>query len=408
MRKRAAQYNTHSVWPKFFIILGAVFAALMIFILFVATRQIKPIEPIYAAIPSSETSSVEFSWPAYGNAAIGTIDDGLKSTHGSTEMQPTASIAKIITVLVVLDKYPIQPGSQGPIITMSQQDVDYLRSAIAAGGSNLSITAGQQLTQYQMIQGILLASSNNLSDSLATWAFGSLENYRAAANQWLAKNNLHETRIGQDASGYDPASASSTSDLFKIGVLAMKNDVTRDVVSQKTAAIPGIGAITNTDILIGIDGFVGIKTGFTDEAGACYLFAANHQSGDIQTTIVGVVTGQPTLEARFKTARALVDSAKNNLINETLVQKNQVVGTYAPGWESEINARATDNISVFRWRDEYAKPDVKLSAIASPANNGSVVGTANYRDKTTDIKTDGAISQPSLWWRLTNLNRLAW
>src|SRR5205807_949217 len=94
-----------------------------------------------------------------------------------------------------------------------------------------------------------------------------------------------------DASGFSPDTVSTPSELVAIGIAALKNPVIAEIVAQSQAQIPGIpgGIIKNTNLLFGIDGVIGIKTGTTDEAGHCLLFAARYGAEDGQkVTIVGV------------------------------------------------------------------------------------------------------------------------
>jgi len=51
--------------------------------------------------------------------------------------------------------------------------------------------------------------------------------------------------------------------------------------------------VYNTNILLGHDGFVGVKTGSTGAAGGCFAFRAIRWIDGKRTTITGVVMGQP-------------------------------------------------------------------------------------------------------------------
>jgi len=60
----------------------------------------------------------------------------------------------------------------------------------------------------------------------------------------------------------------------------------------------GVGIIQNTNQLLGTDGVLGIKTGTTDEAGSCLLFAARYACrGRAKVTIVGVIMGDTSAPA---------------------------------------------------------------------------------------------------------------
>jgi D-alanyl-D-alanine carboxypeptidase (penicillin-binding protein 5/6) len=114
-----------------------------------------------------------------------------------------------------------------------------------------------------------------------------------------------------DASGFSPDTASTPSDLLAIGIAALNNPVIAEIVAQPQAQMPDIGIITNTNQLLGEDGVIGIKTGTTDEAGYCLLFAARYVSKDGQErTIVGVIMGDTDATFLFSDSRKLLASVK--------------------------------------------------------------------------------------------------
>jgi D-alanyl-D-alanine carboxypeptidase (penicillin-binding protein 5/6) len=65
--------------------------------------------------------------------------------------------------------------------------------------------------------------------------------------------------------------------------------------------------VHNTNTLLGHNGFVGVKTGSTGAAGACFSFRAIRWIDGKRTTVTGVVLGQPGLASAFAAAAAMVD-----------------------------------------------------------------------------------------------------
>src|SRR5438309_1235787 len=66
---------------------------------------------------------VHVPWPANAEAAFGANGYGLLDTNNEQTPMPTASVAKVITALSVLEKKPLKPGQTGPQITMTANDV---------------------------------------------------------------------------------------------------------------------------------------------------------------------------------------------------------------------------------------------------------------------------------------------
>jgi D-alanyl-D-alanine carboxypeptidase (penicillin-binding protein 5/6) len=254
---------------------------------------------------------VELAWPAVGQAAIGSVEDGLLARSSDHEkVRPTASMAKVITALAIMEKQPFKPGQEGQSYTITRNDIASLNAYISEGGSVLPILIGMKLTQYQAMQRMLIASDNNMADILVEKIFGSKEAYVLYAQDMLKRMGLSRTVVA-DASGFSPATVSTPSDLVAIGIAAVKNPVIARIVAQPQAQIPVAGIIKNTNRLLGTDGIIGIKTGTTNKAGSCLLFAARYIAKDGQKgTIVGVIMGDTNHSSLYSDSRDLLASAK--------------------------------------------------------------------------------------------------
>lgn len=253
----------------------------------------------------------QLAWPSVGQAAIGSVEDGLLAhSPGNERVRPTASMAKVITVLAVMQKQPFKPGQQGQTYTITRNDIAGLNAYISEGGSVLPILVGMRLTQYQAMQRMLIASDNNMADILVERIFGSMEAYVLYARDMLKRMGLTQTVVA-DASGFNPATVSTPSELVAIGIAALKNPVIAKIVAQRQAQVPVAGLIKNTNQLLGTGGVIGIKTGTTAEAGSCLLFAARYTAKDGQKgTIVGVIMGDTNHSRLYRDSRDLLTSAK--------------------------------------------------------------------------------------------------
>lgn len=204
--------------------------------------------------------------------------------------RPTASTAKVITALAVLERKPLAPGEDGPTLTMTEADADLYRDYADRGGSAVAVGAGQQLSEYEMLVGMLLPSANNLADTLAVWAFGSLAEYRTAATQLVRSLGMTSTTVGTDASGFSSSTTSTVQDLTLLAAAAVRDPVIAEIVARDHATLSGVGVVFNTNSLLGRPGVVGLKTGTTDEAGGVFLFAA--RVGAAGRLVVGAVQGE--------------------------------------------------------------------------------------------------------------------
>jgi D-alanyl-D-alanine carboxypeptidase (penicillin-binding protein 5/6) len=321
-------------------VVGILLAVACAFVFSFQISHNKNRRPLTAKPVQSQISldkDVQLAWPADGQAAVGTVESGVLATSSDNQKPlSTASMAKIITALAIIEKQPLKQGQTGPSYTLTAKDVANYRIEADRGGSTVAVQEGMVLTQYQALQMILIASANNMADSLAEKTFGSTEAYTAYAQDMLHRMGLSQTVIA-DASGFSSETVSTPSELIAIGIAALKNPVIAEIVAQQQAQIPGVGIITNTNQLLGVDGVVGIKTGTTDQAGKCLLFAGRYTDKNGQkVTIVGVIMGGG--DTLFSDSEKLLASTKQALgVAETRSGGNDVV---APPSEQEHRGHA--------------------------------------------------------------------
>ncbi len=370
-----------------------------------------PVQAVQASIATYNNTNTQkadivptINWPTYGQSAIGTLDGNIISTAGDQTPVPIASITKVITALTVLKHKPLTVGQPGPTITFSAEDAERYNYYYLRGGTIAKSDAGLQITQYQMLQGILISSANNYADTLALWAFGSMDAYLNAAQKYLADHNLSSTTVA-DASGFSPDSKSTASDLVTLGKLALSHPVVAEIVSQKTATIPGVGTLHNTNLLVGTEGIIGIKTGTTDEAGSCLLFAARYTIGNTPVTLIGATLGGPNHSTLARDVLNILESTKNGFQEIKLASIGQRFATYNTPWEKEAHAIASKNIKVVMWPGAEVKQKVTVSPLKpgkNPKYIGSVTFTVNGQTLSTDLMLDRPLEKPELLWRLAH------
>jgi serine-type D-Ala-D-Ala carboxypeptidase (penicillin-binding protein 5/6) len=230
-------------------------------------------------------------WPADGQAAV---QLGQSRVHAGPNQHPAAvaSVAKVMTAYVVLRDHPLRPGEQGPTILLTDADVADTARRRGREESVVSVVAGEGLTEAQALQALLLPSANNIAAVLARWDAGSADLFVARMNATARSLGMIHTRY-TDPSGYDAATVSTAADQMRIVDAAMRLFAFASIVGTASATLPVAGTVSNTDTLLGHDGFVGVKTGSTAAAGGCFAFRAIRWIHGKRTTVTGVVLGQP-------------------------------------------------------------------------------------------------------------------
>jgi D-alanyl-D-alanine carboxypeptidase (penicillin-binding protein 5/6) len=214
-----------------------------------------------------------------------------------------------MTAYLVLRDHPLRLGEDGPTITLTDADVADTDRRRESRESVVSIAAGEELTERQALQALLLPSANNIAAVLARWDAGSANRFVARMNATARSLGMTQTRY-TDPSGYDDTTVSTAADQVRIADRAMRLPVFASIVSTPSATLPFAGTVHNTNALLGHAGFVGVKTGSDDAAGGCFAFRAIRRINGKRTTITGVVLGQPgddQIAAGLAAAAALVE-----------------------------------------------------------------------------------------------------
>lgn len=386
-----------------------VWFVLVLFVAYVVYSFLRPLgtfTPTLAALPSATATAVPINWPAGGQAAIGAPGFGVLASQNDTSAVPIASITKIITALTVLQKYPLKASASGPTITLSQQDIDIYNNYVANDGSVVAIQLGEQLTEYQMLQAMLLPSANNIADSLAVWTYGSMSAYKTAAAQFLSDNGLTHTQLGADASGLDPGTISTAGDLVKLGELAVQQPALVDIAAQKQAELPVAGTVYNYNGVLGEDGINGLKTGNNDQDPGAFLFTSSITVGTKNLTVVGAVLNQASLHDALVNAVPLVNSLQAGFTQQAAVTKGQTVATYHAPWGAKTQAVASQTVQLVRWKgiSEESRAQVKTISLASATNApaGTLIVANGTPFNSVPLVLAHPIDKPGLWWRLTH------
>jgi D-alanyl-D-alanine carboxypeptidase (penicillin-binding protein 5/6) len=262
-----------------------------------AWNYLRPIPAVAAAGSLAATETISgtaptLPWPTRGSGAVGVQNLGFIASSGNEQAIPAASVTKVMTALIVLEDKPLLKGQAGPVITLTDADLLAYQTDFANHESVVEVRAGEQLTELQGLEGLLIPSANNLAETLARWDAGSLDAFVAKMNKRAAELNLTHTKFA-DTSGANPGSVSTPSDLVLLGVTAMKQDVFAQVVGMGQAQLPVAGIVYNVDAVLGQSGIIGIKTGSGLSTGANFLFAANVAVDGHQITVYGCVMGRP-------------------------------------------------------------------------------------------------------------------
>lgn len=365
--------------------------------------------PVAAATttPPTEPAPVvpALDFPSYGASAVGAVGfPGVLAQSGPEKPLPMASITKIITALAVLEAHPLAIGESGPTVTMSAADAALYGEYLAQNGSVTTVQRGMTFTQRELLELTLIKSANNYTTSMARWAFGSDAAFVTAARDWLTSHGLDQIVINEPT-GLDRANVAPTSQLVELGRIALRHPVIAEIVATKATNVSHLGALPNTNKLLGISGVDGIKTGTLDDFGANLLFSADYAVGSSTVTLVGVVLGGPNHPRIDADIVTLLGTAVANFTEVEVAADSEPFGRYDAVWGDSTPVVAAERTTLLTWAGAPVSVEIVTDEIRT-GTAGTDVGDAIFTSGPMTVRVDlelaADLEDPGPWWRLTN------
>lgn len=332
------------------------------------------------------------------------------AASGGNDSRSLASISKLVTALVVLDAHPLSgPTDPGPTISYTEADTDLYDQFYVQGAVIAPMPDGLKLSLHDSLTTMLLPSAANYAVAIARWGFGSEGAYVSAARSWLSKNGLNDTRI-VDATGIDSRNASTPSDLLTLAKLAEANPVIAQIAGTRSAQITGVGTVTNTNDLLGTLGVTGLKTGNLGDGTFNLLFTSSLDVGiGSPLQITGVRLGGETHDSTDADVRNLLQSISDGFHDIPLGTVGDDLGTISTPWGSSASLVLARTTTLHTWSDTPVSATLDTTTPQNYADGevvGAVTWSAGPQTTSAEVKIEGAIEEPSLWWRLTHPSEL--
>src|ERR671936_779633 len=256
-------------------------------------------EPTIARVSPTPTATYLSTegWPARGQGAY-VLGKGQPAVSQDQQPVPIASLAKVMTAHLVLKRHPLQAGENGRLFVVGQSDVAETERMRGEDQSVIDVRAGEQLTERDALMAMLLPSANNIAVLVARQVSGSVASFVAEMNDAAHALGMSRTTY-TDPSGYDAGTVSTALDQLRLARVVAEDKTLADMMATRGYPLPVAGVVTNTNTLLGQDGFVGMKTGTDGPAGGCFMFRSERHTDRGNVTLIGVVLGQrgPDLRA---------------------------------------------------------------------------------------------------------------
>ncbi|MBU3935496.1 hypothetical protein KJ909_02370 [Patescibacteria group bacterium] len=209
-----------------------------------------------------------------------------------------ASITKLASAITALNIYSLDE-----VVNIDQ---DYTEGKI------MGLSVGEKISVRSLVYALLVHSANDAALALANHHPQGLSGFVAQMNLIAQKYQLADTHFVNPDGIHHPDHYSTVYDLSQLGRLAIKNPIVLDTVKKQKLTVTNIDQsishyLESTNELLGVVPQIeGLKTGWTPEAGGCFVALINLDGH----YLISVVAQS---EDRFADTRLLLDWAKANL-----------------------------------------------------------------------------------------------
>ncbi len=312
-------------------------------------------------------------------ASTGTV----LSEENADEQLPIASVTKIMTMLLIMERIDSGQMTLEDVVTASENANSY-------GGSTMFLETGEQLSVHEMLKGIAVASANDGCVAMAEHIAGSEEAFAELMNKRAAELGMQNTHFlnasGLDADGH----YSSARDVAIMSRELIKHKTIFDYTKIWTDSMrDGKFELANTNRLIRYyNGATGLKTGSTSKAGCCLSATAEREGMEL----IAVVLGAENTKTRFARASELLNYGYANYSISRQTEKGEPMGTVKvqQGVREEISAEAAENYCVLLKRtqpDEIERVVKMEDVVTAPVKKGDKIGEITFSQGGKVIKT---------------------
>jgi len=347
-------------------------------------------------ITSPIIAKAEVSTPTVEAAAAVLMDaETGRVLWGKNEHEPMAmaSTTKIMTAVLA-----IESGKMNETVTVSKR-------AAAAPRVKMGLSAGEKIRLGDLMQALMLESSNDSAVAIAEHLAGTVEEFCAQmtrkAQELGATNTLFESPSGLDVGNHH----STAYDLA--------------IITRYALTVPGFIALTNTAhanfssdkrtysmnnknrLLSEYSGANGVKTGFTGKAGHCFVGAAKRNNMQLISVVLASGWGDKGRAQKWRDTKEVLDYGFGNFNFETIIVADAKAGELpvTRSRSQTVEYAFAEGIKIPLTQQEKAAISLELyvpDSIQAPVNKGDIMGSVKVfidnelYDTVTLVSTEAA------------------
>lgn len=334
----------------------------------------------------------------------------------STEMMYPASTTKVMTALLAIELCP----DMNTMVTVDDRIAEWL---LGADASSSGLQGNERLSMYDLLCGLLLPSGNDAAFAIASFlGDGDVEKFVAYMNEKALLLGCVNTHFKNPHGLHEEGHYTCARDLTIIAQKAMEYPVFAEIVqkySYTTAPsnkAPNGHTYYNTNYLMNVNYSStyyysyckGIKTGYTNKAGMCFVGYATRNGYNYICVCLGapkteLYGGDEKYNASFITCKELFDWAFNNLSLKEVVSANSVMAevTLEQAWnkdaltlvpETSFTTLLPTSVTGTAVMKKFDLPE----SVTAPVRKGDVVGTVTLAFAGDELGTVNLVASESV------------
>ncbi|MFH1601948.1 MAG: serine hydrolase [Candidatus Shapirobacteria bacterium] len=231
-----------------------------------------------------------------------------------------ASLTKIATALVALDYYDLDK-------VLEVKERYWV-------GRHMGLLRGERIKVIDLLFGLLVHSANDAAYNLASNYSGGVSAFVEKMNLWVKEKGLERTHFANFDGEEDENHYSTAADLAKLARIFLQNPLLAQIVDLEEKVVSDISGshrhyLQTTNELLGQSGEIrGLKTGWTEQAGECFVGLFEIEESGQAHPVLTVVLGS---NDRFGETLTLLNWAKESISwkDHSATHSLEIAGTKA-------------------------------------------------------------------------------
>lgn len=329
-----------------------------------------------------------------------------------------ASTTKIMTAILVLENAKLDD-----VVTVS-------KNASAQPEVHMDLKTGEQWRVGDLLSAMMLRSYNDTAVALAEHVSGSVEAFCELMTEKAAEIGAEDTVFGSP-NGLDSQIPfakhhSTAKDMALIATYALKNEEFCRIIALPEVTVSEVTGkrqcqVTNADrFLKEYKGAMGVKTGFTNKAGHCFVGAAEQNGVRLVSTVLGSGWGTTGKEKKWTDTKEIMNYGFETFFPYEAAKKGQVCGNVSVLHSKvpSVGAVLQEGYQALFSKEEEAALQISISlpqSMEAPIQAGQKLGNAQLKLKDevlAEIPIVASDSAPAFtladWYSFLYKNWITW